>query len=58
MPHITTLNRDTINDYQFKEEFKALARKVKSKTETRPVVITVQVGETRWVWNGDEPLPA
>ena len=58
MAHIVILNKDSIDHFRFKEELKALARKLKGSTMVRPVIITIQIGETRWVWNGEEVLPA
>jgi len=54
MANITTLtSMKEIERWQFKNELKALVRRVQGVTTERPIIIRIQVGNSGWVLNTD-----
>ncbi len=51
--HIIELDKYNIKAWKFSTEILALMQKAQGSSETRPVIVTLQIGNTRWVLNSD-----
>ncbi len=51
--HIVPLNEYNLDHWQFYKEMIALMQTAQGSTKTRPVIVSLQIGNTRWVLNSE-----